>query len=107
MLATTTIPAQGSTPGDRIRSEEVRSIYRNTPPGMLATLVASFVATGILLGSGALRWDVGIAFVSVMLVQCTGRCILYRAYWRAAPPVSDWRRWAKYFSIGTLSAGLA
>ncbi len=95
-----------ATPGDRIRSEEVRAIYRNTPPGMLATLGASLVITGILIGSHALHWQVGTTFVCVMLVQCAGRGLLYRAYWQATPSAADWYRWARYFSIGTLTAGL-
>ncbi len=93
-------------PGDRIRSEEVRSIYRNTPPGMIATLLATFVVTGILVGSHSLRWQIGVTYQCVMIAQSAGRMLLYRSYWRATPPPAQWRRWALYFSLGTLAGGL-
>ena len=90
---------------ERIRAEQVRTIYRNTLPGMLMTLVAVVVMTmAFVYIDASLRAKANI-FMAVMVVQTVARLWLHRLFARSAPPDSDWRRWAKWFTAGTFAGG--
>ena len=89
---------------DRIRAAQVRSAYSNTAPGMTATAVAGFLVAGILGGVGAVSWTVAIVFSVFMLIQIHARLLLISAYQRNNPLDSDWRLWARRFTIGVVVA---
>ena len=91
---------------EQIRIEQVRSIYRNSTPGTTATLVAVFVLTcGLVYIDAASRPKAAI-FLAIMLVQTAVRLLLYRAYSRVAQGPHDWRRWARWFTLGAFVGGL-
>jgi len=91
---------------DRIRAEQVRSIYRNTPPGLIATFIAVAALTGLLVYLEVAEPRKALLFVAVMLLQTSARLLLYRAYERAAPDQGSWRPWAYRFTAGTIVGGL-
>jgi two-component system, sensor histidine kinase len=91
-------------PLDRVRAAQVRSIYRNTTPGMVATLVATTALTAGLTYLGAATPWKAIVFVAVMFIQTGARLALYRAYGSATRV--DWKPWAHRFTAGTLAGGL-
>jgi signal transduction histidine kinase/ActR/RegA family two-component response regulator len=91
---------------DRIRIEQIRSIYRNTTPGMIATLIAVCVLTGVFVYIGAADADKAAVFVGVMTLQTLPRLWLQRRYARAADRDTGWRRWATWFVIGVVVGGL-
>jgi two-component system, sensor histidine kinase len=90
---------------DRIRAEQVKSIYRNTPPGMTATFIAVSVLTVTLMYLDAVDTVRGMWFIVAMSVQTAARFLLHHAYTRAQPPVEDWRKWARRFTWGTFIGG--
>jgi two-component system, sensor histidine kinase len=91
---------------DRIGAEQVRSAYRNTAPGMSATLVGATLVAAILGGSGAVTLPVAITFTAIMLAQIGARLALIFTYLRRKPPGSEWRVWSWRFAVGALCASL-
>ncbi|MFC4314444.1 hybrid sensor histidine kinase/response regulator [Steroidobacter flavus] len=90
---------------DRIRAEQVRTIYRNAPPGLLMTLVAVSVMTGAFVYIEPSLRDGAVIFILVMIVQTVARLLLQRTYSRVPRPDSDWRRWGRWFTAGTVTGG--
>jgi two-component system, sensor histidine kinase len=91
---------------NRIGAEQVRSAYRNTAPGMSATLVGATLVAAILGGSGAVTWTVAITFTAIMFTQIGARLALIFTYLRRKPPDSEWRSWSRRFTAGALCASL-
>jgi signal transduction histidine kinase/CheY-like chemotaxis protein len=95
-----------SLPIDVIRSEQIKSAYTNTTPGMVATWLAVTVLTiGLVYIDVAVKTRATI-FLIVMFGHTAARVVLFRAYARIAPPVQDWRKWALWFTIGTFVGGI-
>jgi signal transduction histidine kinase/CheY-like chemotaxis protein len=94
-----------SAPADRIRAEQIRSIYRNTPPGLIATLVAMVSMTGVLVYLQVADPTESAIFTGLMVLQTVARLGLYRVYSRAEAGQEDWRRWARWFTVGTVVGG--
>ena len=90
---------------DRIRAEQIRTIYRNSVPGLLATLAAVSVMTGAFVYIEPSLRDPAIVFIAVMIAQTIARLSLQRTFARVERPDGDWRRWAKWFSAGTFVGG--
>lgn len=90
---------------DRICAEQIRTIYRNTPPGLLMTLVATSVMTGAFVYIDPSLRDGAIVFIAAMMAQTVARLLLQRAFVRVPRPDSDWRRWARWFTVGTFVGG--
>lgn len=91
---------------DRIRAEQIRSIYRNTPPGLFGTLLAITFLTFVLVYIDAVAVDRAMVLIGVMAAQTGARGLLYRAYLRAVPDSSQWRFWARWFTVGATVGGL-
>jgi two-component system, sensor histidine kinase len=91
---------------DRIGAEQVRSAYRNTAPGMTATLVGGCLVGALVAGAGAVPWPVAIGFMAAMIVQTAARLALIFTYLRREPPDSQWRYWGRWFTAGALAGGL-
>lgn len=95
----------GSADIDRIRAEQIRTIYRNTPPGLLMTLVAVSVMTGAFVYIDPSLRDGAVMFILVMIAQTVARLLLQRTFARVPRPDTDWRRWARWFTAGTFAGG--
>jgi two-component system, sensor histidine kinase len=93
-------------PLDRVRAEQIRSIYHVSPPGLITATVSSAIFASIVAGSGAVSWRIVFIFVAVQTAQMAVRQLVLRAYRRTPKPVEDWRRWALYFCIGGFVGGL-
>lgn len=91
---------------DRIRAEQVRSIVQNTPPGLLGTLIATTILTGLLVFIDAVEPVIAGVFIGVMTLQTTARLLHYRFYSRSPPTEQNWRRGARSFTAGTIVGGL-
>jgi signal transduction histidine kinase/CheY-like chemotaxis protein len=92
---------------DRLRAQQIRTIYKNTVPGMLVTLAASIVmAIAFVYMEPSLRGK-ALVFVGLMTVQTSARLWLHRIHARKAWPDVQWRRWAKWFSAGSFVGGMA
>ena len=91
---------------DRVRAAQVRSIYRNTPPGLIATssVLAGFV--GVLAYNGILETNVTALLIAIIGVQTLARLLLARAYNRSADADLHWQRWGRRFTAGATVGGL-
>jgi two-component system, sensor histidine kinase len=91
---------------DRVRAAQIRSIYRNTPPGMLGMVAALSCYIAALAYIGAVETSKAFLFVGLLALQAGGRLLLYRAYSR--DPLADlhWRRWGLWFTTGAAIGGL-
>jgi signal transduction histidine kinase len=93
-------------PFDRIRAEQIRSVYHVSPPGLILATIGAGLFASIVAASGAVGWHVVAIFMAAMILQVVVRHFVRRAYQRAADPVGEWRRWARYFCIGSFIGGL-
>jgi signal transduction histidine kinase/ActR/RegA family two-component response regulator len=91
---------------NRIGAEQVRSAYRNTAPGMVATALAGLLVATILAGTGTVSMLVAGVFAAAMVAQIGARLALISIYLRRNPPDHEWRRWARRFAYGALCASL-
>jgi signal transduction histidine kinase/CheY-like chemotaxis protein len=97
---------------ERIRAEQIRSIYRNTPPGLLSTLVAVATLTGVLVYIDAAAPGRAALLVAAMALQTGARFCLYHAYSRRLSKAgntlnaAEWAFWARWFTVGTIVGGL-
>jgi heme/copper-type cytochrome/quinol oxidase subunit 4 len=93
-------------PLDRIRAEQIRSVYHVSPPGLIVATISSAIFASIVAASGAVSWQVVFIFITVQTSQVVVRMFVRRAYLRTADPVGEWRRWALHFCIGAVIGGL-
>ena len=95
-----------STPfADQIGREQIRTIFHNSAPGLITTLVTVFVLTFGLIRIDATTLSRGVVFMGVMLAQSSFRLLMYRAYRRVEEGTHDWRRWALAFTVGAFAGG--
>lgn len=89
---------------DQIHAEEVRYLYRLSRPAYAATLINASVLVYALWGLVPAEllggWLCAISAITA------ARYLLYRAFFRIAPPPAESRRWARRFVIGAAVAGL-
>src|SRR5689334_14556890 len=90
---------------DQVGREQVRSIFRNSAPGLTTTLVTVFVLTLGLIHIDATTGPRGVVFLAIMLAQSSLRLLMYRAYLRIESGPHDWRRWALAFTVGAFIGG--
>ena len=90
---------------DRVRAAQIRSIYRNTPPGMLSTAAAVICFMAVLAYIGAVETRTASLFVFLVSAQAGLRLMLYRAYRRSADADLRWRYWGRWFSTGAALGG--
>ena len=91
---------------DRVRAAQVRSIYRNTPPGMFGTAAAVICFTAVLAYIGAVETSNAILLTFAVAAQAGGRLLLHRAYRRSADADLRWRYWGRAFTAGAALGGL-
>jgi signal transduction histidine kinase len=91
---------------DRVRAAQIRSIYRNTPPGMLGMAAALSCYIAALAYIDAVETSKAFVFAGLLALQAGGRLLLYRAYSRDPDADLHWRRWALRFTTGVTIGGL-
>jgi signal transduction histidine kinase/CheY-like chemotaxis protein len=90
---------------NRLRAEQIRTIYRNATPGILMSLAAvTVMALAFVYLEPTLRGKATV-FIALMVLQTLGRLLLHRAFASRAPIDNDWQRWAHRFSAGTFIGG--
>jgi two-component system, sensor histidine kinase len=91
---------------DRVRAAQVRSIYRNTPPGMLGTAAAVLCFVAVLAYIGAVETRSAVLLAFLVSAQAGGRLLLYRSYRRSTDADLHWQYWGRWFTAGTAFGGL-
>ncbi len=92
--------------GEQVRIEQIRSIYRNSAPGTITTLITVTVLTVGLVYMDAAARSRATIFVAAMFVQTFARLYLYYAYSRVSKQLHDWRPWARRFTVGAFVGGI-
>lgn len=91
---------------DKVRIEQIRSVFKTGAPGVFTTLISVFVLTLGLVRIDAATGPRALIFLTVMFVQSTSRLLLYRAYGRASSASQEnWRAWARWFALGCFIGG--
>jgi signal transduction histidine kinase len=91
---------------DRVRAAQVRSIYRNTPPALLATSFALGGFTVVLAYIDAVSMSGAMVLLAVIVAQTIARLLLARTHRRSAEVDRYWRDWARRFTAGAVVGGL-
>ena len=91
---------------ERVRADQIAALYRNAPPGMVATLLAGLVLAWWLTSTGLVSIPALRLWIAVLVAQSLARLALCEAYRRLSPPQRDWRRWAALFTAGALAGGV-
>ncbi len=91
---------------DRVRAAQIRSIYRNTPPGLVATSVALGGFTIVLAYIDAVSVQGAVVLVALIVAQTVARLLLTRAHGRSVEVDLHWREWGRRFAAGAIVGGL-
>jgi two-component system, sensor histidine kinase len=91
---------------DRVRAAQIRSIYRNTPPGLMATSIALGGFTSVLAYIDAVSMQGAVVLLAVIVAQTAARLLLARTHRRSAEVDRHWRDWARRFTAGAIVGGL-
>jgi signal transduction histidine kinase len=98
--------AAGSPLETAVRAEQVRLLYAASGMPMAVTLLAAAALATMIVTTHALTIPVAVAWWLYMAAHTTVRLMVRRAYFKARPPASDWRRWARWFVIGAVVGGI-
>jgi signal transduction histidine kinase/CheY-like chemotaxis protein len=91
---------------DRVRAAQIRSIYRNTPPGLVATSIALGGFTAVLAYIDAVSIQGAVVLLAIIVAQTVVRLALTRAHRRSVEVDRHWREWAQRFTAGAIFGGL-
>ena len=91
---------------DRVRAAQIRSIYRNTPPGLFATSIALAGFTAVLAYIDAVSKTGAAIVLAIIVAQTLARLLLARTYGRSTEVDKHWREWARRFTAGAVVGGL-
>jgi len=91
---------------DRLRAEQVASLYRNVVPGTIGSMLAATILAILLNRIGSAALEPAMVFVALVCAQSLTRLVLVAIYLRARPPTTDWRRWAFAACTMALLGGL-
>jgi signal transduction histidine kinase/CheY-like chemotaxis protein len=103
--AATSAPGAGPLPlVDAVRAQQVRLLYANGFQ-LLATLAAAGVLCALFIYLGVLRpWVAGV-WLAAMASHISVRLGIRAAYHRSTTQETNWRGWARRFTIGAAVAG--
>jgi diguanylate cyclase (GGDEF)-like protein/PAS domain S-box-containing protein len=90
--------------GDSVHAEEVRHLYRLSRPAYAATLLNASLLVYALWGLVPAVMLGG--WLCAIFATTAARYLLYRAYFRIAPPPAESGQWARRFVIGAGVAGV-
>jgi len=92
---------------DRLRAEQVASLYRNVVPGTLGSMLAATILAILLNRAGSIALEPALVFVALVYAQSLTRFALVAIYRKARPPIHEWRRWAYAACAVALAADAA
>jgi signal transduction histidine kinase/ActR/RegA family two-component response regulator len=88
----------------QVRAEQVRALYRQTAPVLLANCVNAVIVSATLWGSASRSFLLG--WVGAMFGMSAARALLFRRYRALAPPPAEADVWARRFLAGSAAAGV-
>jgi signal transduction histidine kinase/CheY-like chemotaxis protein len=91
---------------DRLRSEQIRMLYRGGPIGVLVAGIGAFMLGGMVLYLGAIPKGATYVWLTVVAADVASHLLVARAYYRARPAEADWLPWARAFTVFSLIEGL-
>jgi signal transduction histidine kinase/CheY-like chemotaxis protein len=87
-----------------VRSEQIKTLYSQSVPVLLANVLNSIIVSATLWSSGPrlllAMWTVKMALMTAVRIE------LRRRYWKASPDPASAERWGNYFVVGSLVAGV-
>ena len=87
-----------------VRSEKIRTLYRQSTPVLVTNTLNSLIVGAVLWNTTPRARIVG--WIAVMGAVGLIRALLTRRYLKAAPPPVEADRWGRRFVIGSAAAGL-
>src|SRR4051812_19903243 len=87
-----------------VRSEQVRTLYSQSVPVLLANVVNAAIVSAALWQSAPRALLVG--WTALMVLMTAARLALRRRYWQSAPAPEEAGRWAARFTVGSAVAGV-
>jgi signal transduction histidine kinase/ActR/RegA family two-component response regulator len=87
-----------------VLSEQVRTLYSQSVPVLLANVANATIVTAALWESAPRPLLLG--WTGLMALMTAARLVLRHRYWRAAPPAEEAERWGRRFVAGSAVAGV-
>jgi signal transduction histidine kinase/CheY-like chemotaxis protein len=91
---------------DRIRAEQIKSLYRAGPIGVLGAMLGAFLVAGAAVYLGGISPGTAKIWLAILGAVAAGHLLLCRRYWRRDRPDADWHAWARGFTAFALAEGL-
>jgi signal transduction histidine kinase/ActR/RegA family two-component response regulator len=89
--------------GAAVKSEQIKTLYRQSVPVLLANLVIGALVCAALWPSGPRRALLG--WIGLVMALTLVRVEMRRRYWRRRPLAEDAKRWGTAFVLGSGAAG--
>ena len=87
-----------------VRSESIRTLYRQTTPVLITNLLNAGIVGAVLWGVVSKARVIG--WVTAMACVVLARAGLYRCYRKVAPAPTDAARWGSRYAAGSMAAGM-
>ena len=89
--------------GAAVKSEQIRTLFRQSVPVLLANLIVGAILVAALWSTGPRYRLVG--WMSAVALLTLARVELRRRYWRQRPSAAEAAPWGQGFMLGSASAG--
>jgi signal transduction histidine kinase len=89
--------------GAAVKSEQIRTLFRQSAPVLLANLIVGAIVFATLWPSGPRPWLLG--WMGSVALLTLARVELRRRYWRSHRGATDAAPWGTRFVLGSASAG--
>jgi signal transduction histidine kinase/CheY-like chemotaxis protein len=90
----------------RIRADQIESLYRTSPTGVMAALICATMLYGFLMYRGSVSAQAMTAWIIAMYVQTGARLTMVKIYQKLSPPPEARPVWGKAFTFGALIGGI-
>lgn len=91
---------------DRLRAQQVATLYRDVLPGTVFSFVAGAILVGLLRFMGGLGAGTAAVFLVILGIHLICRSGLWWIYRRDSPATSAWRPWLTWMSVSALAGGI-
>src|SRR5215813_6650730 len=91
---------------NRLRAEQVASLFRSVTLGVIGAACGAVVLAGSMIQLGVLDWIKGVTWAAYICSCAIAHLLLAQLYKRARPNDNQWSVWAAAFTAISLAEGI-